>query len=584
MLSWITDYIKYVEKRPQDFNNDIKNNIRQIKELLSRPNIEYKKADPIACDNLAQLFKHREGIWAGQPIKLNMEQRYMVACVLGIKQFSKEYNKYIRYFNEFNLFVSRKWGKDTFIVPLISYFIGFDKEPNAWCQIVAENEKQSKRTYDIIKNEIKQYPLDKIFIERKTNKFIECKINSGKIEYLSGRVKGKDGSNPSCGVANEIHEITNFNQYNAIKSGMGARSQPIMIVISSAGITPESLFESLQERNRKFLSKKKLTKNDRIFAMMYGIDDTDDYLNESCWIKANPAMYEGRPTLKFLREQYESMKSDPIMLNTFLSKHLNRQVGASLDFYDILEIKKAMRKVLKEDFVGKCACAGVDLSETMDLTNATVKIVLPKGKSIILQAYFIAEDCLERNSKKDNQDYKIFSEMKTENEITSRLVFITPGNTVKYEYITAWFKLLRDEYNLYFWKIGYDKTMSNYWLSDMVNNGFSHEKVEFDKDKRVETRDYGILTPCYQGVGLNEAIRFAKVNFELGNYIIDENNKLLPYCFWNLRVRSDNDNRLSVSKAKSTGHIDGCIGLFNSEVAFSRARQLEDYSDYLENL
>ena len=57
-------------------------------------------------------------------------------------------------------------------------------------------------------------------------------------------------------------------------------------------------------------------------------------------------------------------------------------------------------------------------------------------------------------------------------------------------------------------------------------------------------------------------------------YIIDENNKLLPYCFWNVKVLSDNDNKLSVSKLKSNGHIDGCIGIYNSEVAYTRAKEV----------
>ena len=59
-------------------------------------------------------------------------------------------------------------------------------------------------------------------------------MNNGKIEYLSGRSRGKDGSNPSVGVVNEAHEITKHNQYTALKTGMGAREQPMIIVISSA--------------------------------------------------------------------------------------------------------------------------------------------------------------------------------------------------------------------------------------------------------------------------------------------------------------------------------------------------------------
>lgn len=585
MLKWIQDYIKYVEKKPNDFNQDIKNNIRQIKELLARPNIEYKESDPIAFEKTCLLFKHREGIWAGQPVELNMEQKYMVACILGIKQWSKEYNKYIRYFTEFDLFVSRKWGKDTFIVPLIAWFVGFDKEPNAFCPIVAENETQSKRTYDIMKKEVEQFPLNKAFIERKTDKYIECKINNGKIVYLSGRQKGKDGSNPSCGVANEVHEITNMNQYNAIKSGMGARSQPMMIVISSAGVTPESLYEIILERNRKFLRKTKLGKNDHTFALMYGIDDTDDYKNEKCWIKGNPAMYEGRPTLKFLREQYESMKDDPIMLNTFISKHLNRQIGASISYFDILSIKNSMRKIKVEEIIDTYAVGGVDLAETTDLCNATATILKPDGKMMFLQAYFIAEEVLERNSKKDKQDYASMCNVNSDNEITSSVVIITKGSYVQKEYVTQWFCKLRDEYKVTFLKIGYDRALSKEWLTDMQENGFSHEIAKIDREAQTEDRDYGILTQVAQGGWtLSEPIKIIKSLFDAGNLEYDKDNKLLPYCFYNLKVKQDSNNNLSPHKAKSTGHIDGAIGIFNSFVAYQRAKELDDYKMCLSNL
>lgn len=576
MITWIQDYISYVEKHPNDFNKDVKNNIRQIKELITRKGIAYKQADPVAFEKFCRMFKHREGVLAGQPIILNMEQRYIAACILGIKEWSKQYDCWVRYFNEMDLFVARKWGKDTFIAPLICYFLGLDKEPSAWGQIVAENSQQSLRTFEIVEKEIKNPPLDKIFkkVGSKEKKQIICKIGDGKLEYLSGRIKGKDGANPSFAVANEVHEITNFNQYNALKSGMGARKQPMMIVISSAGITPESLYESILERNRKFLQKQKLGKNDRIFALMYGIDDDDDITDTSKWVKANPAMYEGRPTMKFLEEQWQSMKDDPIMRNTFISKHLNRQIGAVSSFYNLIDIKDCMQEVTKEMFYDTYATGGVDLSSTTDLCCATAKIILENGKSIILQAYFIASECMERNSKKDRQDYKIFVDMNTENGITAHLVIVTQGTTVDYRAVTQWFVDLRDNYKINFLKIGYDKAMANYWIADMVDNGFAHEKVEFDKNNRVESRDDGVLTPCYQGKGLDEAIRLSRTLFELHKYIIDKDNKLLPYCFWNVKVASDNDNRLSVVKAKSTGHIDGCIGLFNSEVAYTRAKEI----------
>ena len=578
MLKWITDYIRYVENRPQDFNEFVKDNVRQIKELISRKDIFYKEADPLAFQEFARMFKHREGVWAGKPIELNQEQKYIAACILGIKYFDKKEGRFLRYFRELNLFVARKWGKDTFIVPLICYFVGIDKEPSAWCQILAENEAQAKRTFDLTKASCKEEPLDCWFTGTgKTSTTILCPETEGKIEYLSGRTKGKDGANPSVAVVNEAHEITNKNQYNAVKTGMGARSQPMMIVISSAGITPESLYESLYERDKKILKRRRLGNNDRIFALIFGIDETDDYRNDACWIKANPAMPEGRPTISFLHQQLEAMESDPALLNTFIAKHLNRQIGASIDYFDMTAIRNAMRIVQPGEYIDTYAVGGVDLAETTDLCNATAQI-LTGEKFIYLQAYFIAEDRLERNSERDKQDYRRMANLATGDRLTSEVIIITPGSYVRKEYVTAWFALLRDEYKISFLKIGYDRALSKEWLTDMQEHGFSHEKVRRDTETGTITRDLGVLTEVAQGGWtLSEPIKVTKSLFESGKIVADVRNKLFMYCFYNLKIRQDANNNLSPHKAKSTGHIDGAIGVFNAFVAYQRAKEMPLY-------
>lgn len=395
---------------------------------------------------------------------------------------------------------------------------------------------------------------------------------------MSGRTKGKDGDNPSAAVVNEAHEIIHFSQYDALKTGMGAREQPMMIVISSAGTTPASLYERLYERNCEILKKKKFGHDDRIFALMFGIDETDDYTNPDCWTKANPGMKEGRPKLSFLKSQYESMKKDAAMLNTFIAKHLNRQLGAAIDYFNMLDIARARRKIFLEEIVDTYACGGVDLAETTDLCNATAQILTDKGKFIYIQAYFIAEGRLARNSERDKQQYAGMQWLNDDNEVTARLVIITPGAYVQKEYVTQWFVMLRDKYQVNFLKIGYDRALSKEWLTDMQENGFSHEKVTYNKEDKTAVRDYGILTEVAQGGWtLSEPIKIIKSLFESGAIEYDEQNRLLPYCFYNLKVRQDANNNLSPHKAKSTGHIDGAVGMFNAFTAYQRAKELDEY-------
>jgi len=192
---------------------------------------------------------------------------------------------------------------------------------------------------------------------------------------------------------------------------------------------------------------------------------------------------------------------------------------------------------------------------------------------------------LARNSKKDKQDYQAFTNLNSENEITSTLVIITPGSYVQKEYVTQWFCKLRDEYSISFLKIGYDRALSKEWLTDMQENGFSREKFIVDEVMDTKTRDYGILTEVAQGGWtLSEPIKIIKSLFDAGTLVFDSSNKLMPYCFYNLKVRQDANNNLSPHKAKSSGHIDGTIGVFNAFVGYQRAKELEEYKERLTNL
>ena len=582
MIEWITDYIEKVKKNPNKFNKNIKNQCRLIDELIKRKDIYYKEADPIAFEKFCHFFTHQKGEWAGQPFIPDDTQKFAIACILGIKVWNKKKEKFVRYFRQAHLFVARKWGKSFFTTAFVLWFLGFDKENGSEVRIIAENKEQSSRLFKTVYESLNTSSHLKRVFKKRHNKDtcadeIYCQDKNGMdcvFTYVSGRTKGNDGDNNHLVIADEVHEVTKHELYDSKITGQGAREQPLALVISTAGIVPDSLYERLYNSNTMYLEKKKYGEDDKTFSLMFGIDPEDDIEDSTKWIKANPAMESDRPSLEWLKGQYNDAKKDPVALASFVAKHLNRQVGAVMSFYNMIDIKKCVHKVKKEMFYDTYATGGVDLASTTDLCNATAKILLPNGKSIILQAYFIAEDCLEKNSKKDKQDYKMYTEMKSDNEITSRVVIITPGTTVDYRYVTRWFVALRDEYQINFLKIGYDKAMSNYWIADMVENGFVHEKVQFDKENRVESRDDGILTPCYQGKGLDPAIRIARTLFELEKYIIDENNKLLPYCFWNVKVVSDNDNKLSVSKLKSNGHIDGCIGIYNSEIAYNRAKEV----------
>lgn len=182
------------------------------------------------------------------------------------------------------------------------------------------------------------------------------------------------------------------------------------------------------------------------------------------------------------------------------------------------------------------------------------------------------------NDDMDEEEYHRMTNLDTGDRLTSELVIVTSGSYVRKEYVTAWFVMLRDVYKINFLKIGYDRALAKEWLTDMQENGFSIEKTERDKETGTIKRDFGILTEVAQGGWtLSEPMKIIKSLFESGKIVADIRNKLFPYCFYNLKVRQDVNNNLSPHKAKSTGHIDGAIGVFNGFVGYQRAKPLYQY-------
>ena len=574
MIEWITDYLSYVEKNPKRINKKRKKLCKLVENLLKRKDIEFKPADPTAFEKFCRKIKHKEGDLAGQPFILNSEQRFIAACVLGIKWYSAKHSRWLRYFTELDLFVARKFGKTLFISALALWLLGFDKEGGAFGEILAENETQSKKLYKLVCRAAEQACFQGIFKENKTEKFLECKLNEGQLVYLSGRGKGKQGSNPSFFINDEANEITRKTQYSDKKQGMGARSQPLAIVISSAGVTPDSLYEMLYERDEKILNRKAFNDKERIFPIIYEIDEEDKVEDESCWIKANPCMDIGLPSLNYLQQLYETSKDNPIELAKFTAFNLNRQIGAALEFFELASIKQAMGTIKTEDIYNSYAVGGVDLSETTDLCNATLQVLKEDGSMIIVQAYFIAESVLQRNSERDKMEYKFFQDCKSECEAVRKLLFVTKGTYVDQREVLKWFVYMRDTYQINILKLGYDRWMSKEFIHLAEEYGFNEEKTVKDVNDN-DVRDYGILTSVAQGgYTLSGAIKIIKELFNQNKLLIDKTNKLLPYCFYNLRIKFDTNNNITPHKAKSTGHIDGAVGLFIAFVAYQRAKPL----------
>lgn len=574
--AYIKDWHDYIDEKPQNHCKEIKQLKKLVLKLLKNKDVWYDPIDVEAFIDFCKLLKHREGRWAGQPLELNIEQKYIAACVLGFKMHDKELNLDVRYFREMVIFIARKWGKSTFISALADFLLICDGENSGqvWClatqksqaSIVYESAKSFLKTSDVITpphNPTKHWRTKR---DRDNSEMILYPKTNSVMKVGGKNSNSQDGLNPSAVIIDELHAIKDRNTYDVFSSAAGARTQFLSIIISTFGFVREGIFDSIYERCKKVLNGKS---KERLFPMIFKIDDEDDPADRTCWIKANPSL-GSHPTMSYLEGEYKKALEDPAQMPSFLAKHLNRASNSSYSFFDLAAINKCAVDIKEEDFKALFAVGGVDIAETTDLCCASALIPV-NGKFKLIQKYFIASARIEKNAKQDKMAYESFTNTNAEIEVCRELLKICDGAMVKKSDITQWYIELSDKYEVIFWKIGYDRWHGSDWIDDMESNGFSKEDKE----------GYGVTFPVAQGAkSLSAPMKQTKVLFEDGLIEYDRHNGLFRWCCSNVSARLNPNNEIQPDKSKSRSRIDGYVSFLIAYVAYEKVKaEFEAYQN-----
>lgn len=574
---YFKDWHDYIEREPQKHGEDIKKLKALVERILQKRDVWYDPEPVERFMRFARTMRHKEGRWAGQPLELSTEQKYFVACVLGLKTKDKELKQEVRYFREAILLVSRKFGKSTFISAIAAYMLISDREaaPQVWC--LATQKTQAAIVYknarDMLLTSKVLTPYEQpglIWLTKRdtdNTEMILCPANGGYMKPGSKNSKGQDGLNPHCFIIDELHAITDRNTYDVFSSAQGARSQPLSVIISTFGFVREGIFDSVYERCRKVLDGK--TKGARIFPMIFRIDDDDDPADRACWIKANPGIPEARPTVAYLEGEYQKALDDPAQMPSFLAKHLNRATNAADSFFkDQMAIDACAGEMAEADYTDKYAVGGVDLAETTDLCCATA-LIPEGGKLKLIQRYFIAEARIEQNSKQDKMAYRSFCNTGAPDEMNNELLQICPGPMVRKSDVTAWYQTLAEEYQMTFWAIAYDRWHGGDWADEMERAGYPKQDSE----------GYGVTFPVVWGAKtLSPPMKEFKALVTDKVLLFSRFNGLLRWCLANVAVITDTSGNIKPDKTHQVQRIDGFASALLAYIAYKQ--QKESFEKY----
>jgi phage terminase large subunit-like protein len=399
-----------------------------------------------------------EGEWMGKVLELRPWQCFEIANVFGWMRAAGT-----RRFRVFYNRVPRKNGKSTKSAFLGNYGLFGDLEggPRVYC--AATKKEQAKEVYDAAVQMVEQSPSLKA-MAKIVNGQISSNKNHGRLKPLSKDTKGMDGLNVHFGLIDELHAHPNDEIWSLVKSALGARKQPLIIAITTAGFIPDGIDADQLAYATKVLEGS--IDDDSYFAMIYTVDDPEKWDDEEEWKKANPN-WGVSVDPDGMREQCRMAQEIPTERIEFMTKKLNIALRGEAKWMNMERLALCETDYDdqapwsgNDEFKGKTAWGGLDLSSVEDMTSLAFTVVIDGKTRTFVRAY-LPQGALDRRLAKGDKSLEKFV-------VTGHLQ-VVPGQTVDYEYIKKDIRTACEYFNVQ--GIAFDRWNSNQLVNDMLGEG-----------------------------------------------------------------------------------------------------------------
>lgn len=464
-------------------------------------------------------------------LKLELWQKAIVSVIFGI--VGKDG---LRQFREVVIIVARKNGKSLFAAAIIAYCVFLDGEYGAKVFCVAPKLDQADLVYSAFWQTIQKEPeLQALTKRRKSDYFVESTNSS--VKKLAFNAKKADGFNPHLTVCDEISSWPGDNglkQYEVMKSALGARKQPLILSISTAGYINEGIYDELITRCTRLLLGD--SKETRLAPFLYMIDDIDKWNDINELRKSNPNLGVS-VSVDYLLEEIAIAEGSLSKKAEFLTKYCNIKQNSSQAWISTQDVERASGQPISLEDFRNCYCVGgIDLSRTTDLTACCA--VLEKDKRLyVFTKFFLPSERIEEATQRDGIPYQAYIQRG----------FLTPSgdNFVDYHDCFNWFRSLVEQYDIYPLKIGYDRYTAQYLVQEMREYGFHMDDV-------------------FQGTNLTPVIRETEGLIKDGVINIGDNDLMKVHLLDTALKIEAESGRCRPIKISAKSHIDGTAALLDA--------------------
>jgi phage terminase large subunit-like protein len=366
----------------------------------------FDKQKAEAVCNFAELMVHIKGAKAGQPIVLELWQKFFLQSLFG--WIHKKTGK--RRFRRGYLDVARKNAKSTLAAIIGLYMMVADAEGGAEIYSAATKRDQARIIFDVARHMVRKCQgYRETFGVQLNAHNISQASSASKFEPLSAEADTLDGLNIHCALVDELHAHRTREIYDVLETGTGARDQSLLLSITTAGKNRAGICYEIRTYLTKILDRVGDITDDSFFGIIYTLDEEDDWSDVECLKKANPNWGISVNAEDIARLAYKALQT-PAARNNFKTKHANVWVSADVAWMDMRAWDGcADPKLAIEQFTGQPCTIGVDMASKVDIA-ATMRVfhrVEVAVQSDFSEAVDSSGYCQERNCINSEQGARL---------------------------------------------------------------------------------------------------------------------------------------------------------------------------------
>lgn len=478
---------------------------------------------------LINQLTHTKGPFAAETFNLRPWQEHQI-----VRPLFKTRKDGKRQYRTCLLMLPRKNGKSELAAALAIYFLLFDGEIGAEVYSAAADKDQAALVFNVAAQMIRNDPellaeceiidSQKRIVHRKSGSFYRA---------ISAEAYSKHGFNASVVIYDELHAAPNRELWDVLSTSQGARAQPLMIAITTAGYDRHSILWELYAHARKVRENPAI--DPTFLPIIYEMPDGADWTDEREWHKCNPALGDFR-SLEEMRTMAARAKEIPAQENTFRRLYLNQWTEQASRWISMEAWDACAVPVDRAALRGRRCFVGMDLSTTKDLTALAAVFPDDAGGFDVLTQCFIPADNIQERVKRDRVPYDQWAK--------DGHVIATAGNVVDYEAV---------------------RKVINKWGAE-----FDVREVAFDPWNssalvtQLQEQDGFTCVQLRQGFGSLSAPTKSLERHVLSKTIRHGGHPVLRWCIGNIATESDPAGNIKISKKVSTERIDAAAALVNA--------------------